>query len=156
MKAFDQVMLWIARLFAFSNLICLLFALEEIFRLQFTYDVRETFFGRCITAFQFVGSFPTAILVLILCALSNISLWLLRKNICRLYLGLISGLLLLVFVYNKLHHINLSLFDWRDNLTLIGCASMLWASLRPPQKFIPFPNPVNLVNPVKNSPAFIP
>ena len=144
----DHVMLWIARIFAFSSLISMFFTLEEIFRLQFTMDVRETFFWRCITALQFVGSFPVLILVFILCALSNISLWLLRKNICRLYLGLSTSLLFLAFAYSKLHDVNLSLFDWRDNLTLIGCASMLWASLRPPQKFIPSLNPVNLVNPV--------
>jgi hypothetical protein len=132
MQALDQVMLWVARIFAFSVLISVFFCLEEIFRLQFTMDVRETFFWRCMTALQFVGSFPAAILVLILCALSNISLWLLRKNICRLYLGFISGLLLLVFVYVMLHDAKYSLFDWRDNLTLIGGASMLWASLRLP------------------------
>jgi hypothetical protein len=144
----DHLMLWVARLFAFSVLINVFFTLEEIFRIQFTMDVRETFFWRCITALQFVGSFPVLILVFILCALSNISLWLLCKNICRLYLGLSTSLLFLFVVCSMLLDANHSIFDWWVSLTLIGCVSMLWASLRPPQKFIPSLNPVNLVNPV--------
>jgi hypothetical protein len=148
LQMLDHVMLWVARGFAFSALISVFFSLEEIFTIQFTYDVRDAFFWCCIHALQFVGSFPAAILVLILCALSNISLWLLRKNICRLYLGLSSGLLVLVLVCSMLLDAKYSLFNWRASLTLIGFVSMLWASLRPPQKFIPFPNPVNLVHPV--------
>jgi hypothetical protein len=121
----DHVMLWIARIFAFSALVSVFFCLENIFRLNFTYNVRETFPWRFLHSLQAIGLIPFGIFIL--CALANISLWLLGKNICRLYLSLSSALLLILLVWAIASK---PLYGWGTSFTLIGYVSILWASLR--------------------------
>jgi len=134
LQLLDHAMLWIARFFAFSALVCVLFAFEEAFRFSFTYSVRETFLGSCLYSVQTMGLIGFGIFIL--CALASISLWLLRKNTCRLYLGLITSLLLILFVWTIASK-PLTDWDWMDSFTLIGYVSILWVCLRPSKKSPP-------------------
>ncbi len=140
----DHVLLWVARIYAGFTLGYLLY----IARYFAWSDYRLIEIARRHhLALQWRGDFSIEAFnfsfLLIVAALWNLSLWCLRKDAGRLYLGLSSALMFLAFVWAMTDAlVNLvnypSMLNWQeclnDGSAMTGFFAMAWTALRAPRQ----------------------
>ena len=129
----DHVMLWIARGFAAISLTFVLFLVKR----QIQDDIRFSHLVALTHRIRFqdpITSYYTPSVILLVIMLWNVSLWILRSNIGRLYLVLSAAVMFSVFTWTMsqtlLDHPRLPNFGFYG--LLLGIIATVWTALRSP------------------------